>query len=356
MVFAASPVLANTTRKTGMPKAHASHLTDPHGARGAAPVSIGLPVRNGEPHLVAALDSLLSQDFVDFELVASDNASADATPDILHDYASRDPRLRWVRQRENIGGPENFNVVFHLSRAPLFKWAASNDLHHQSHLSTCVEALADNSQAVLAYTKTFLIDEDGCDIGPHEDGLDLRQRSAAERLQRFVYDRRLCNALYGVMRRDALTRTSLNQPYVSSDITLLAELAVQGQFVEAARPFFFRRITAQSQLSGVDVDELVDQYTATAVRDVVPHNVRIMLDVNRAIARAEHLSAGHKAQAASSFSTAWVRKRFVRPARRRIRGERSPTFSEYAATQVATGQSRPTEPSSRSTDHPGAAT
>ncbi|MFQ3684906.1 glycosyltransferase family 2 protein, partial [Roseiflexus sp.] len=45
-------------------------------------VSIGLPVYNGAQYLVKALDSLLSQTYDDFEIIISDNASSDATPDI----------------------------------------------------------------------------------------------------------------------------------------------------------------------------------------------------------------------------------------------------------------------------------
>ncbi|MHC4393246.1 MAG: glycosyltransferase family 2 protein, partial [Planctomycetota bacterium] len=43
------------------------------------PLRIGLPVRNGERYLPAALGSLLGQTFGDFELVICDNASSDGT-------------------------------------------------------------------------------------------------------------------------------------------------------------------------------------------------------------------------------------------------------------------------------------
>lgn len=42
-------------------------------------VSFGLPVRNGEHYIRRAIDSLLVQDFDDFEVVVSDNASDDLT-------------------------------------------------------------------------------------------------------------------------------------------------------------------------------------------------------------------------------------------------------------------------------------
>ena len=52
---------------------------------GAAPrLTIGLPVYNGETYLGESLEALLGQSYEDFELVISDNASTDGTPDICH--------------------------------------------------------------------------------------------------------------------------------------------------------------------------------------------------------------------------------------------------------------------------------
>ena len=64
--------------------------------------------------------SLLTQTFRDFEIFISDNASSDSTPQICRAYAQRDRRIRYVRNQLNLGAIANFNLVFELSRAPLF--------------------------------------------------------------------------------------------------------------------------------------------------------------------------------------------------------------------------------------------
>ena len=104
-------------------------------------LSIGIPVYNGESFLAQALDSLLAQTFHDFEIVISDNASTDRTPEICHAYVQRDPRVRYVRNPLNLGSVPNFNRVFEPSTAPLFKWAAHDDLHHETYLERCVRLL-----------------------------------------------------------------------------------------------------------------------------------------------------------------------------------------------------------------------
>ena len=53
-------------------------------------VSVGMPVFNGEETIAAAIESVLDQSFVDFELIISDNASTDGTADICNEFANLD--------------------------------------------------------------------------------------------------------------------------------------------------------------------------------------------------------------------------------------------------------------------------
>ncbi|MEM4134638.1 MAG: glycosyltransferase, partial [Candidatus Micrarchaeia archaeon] len=77
-------------------------------------VSIGMPVYNGERFIRQALDSLLAQDYENFELIISDNASEDKTPEICLEYAARDKRIRYYRNEKNMGAAWNFKRVFDL--------------------------------------------------------------------------------------------------------------------------------------------------------------------------------------------------------------------------------------------------
>ena len=74
------------------------------GVTNAAPrLSVGLAVYNGENYLAESIEALLGQTFEDFELIISDNASTDATPDICRRYEKQDSRIRYFRQAGNIG-------------------------------------------------------------------------------------------------------------------------------------------------------------------------------------------------------------------------------------------------------------
>src|SRR4051794_7321194 len=78
-------------------------------------VSIGLPVRNGEKFIRATLDALLQQNFTNYEIIISDNASTDKTEQICKEYENKFLRFTYIKNKTNIGAPKNFNQCFHLS-------------------------------------------------------------------------------------------------------------------------------------------------------------------------------------------------------------------------------------------------
>ena len=62
-------------------------------------VSVVMSVYNGASHLAATMDSILSQEGVEFEFIVVNDGSTDETGEILDDYARRDSRVRVIHQR-----------------------------------------------------------------------------------------------------------------------------------------------------------------------------------------------------------------------------------------------------------------
>jgi chlorobactene glucosyltransferase len=56
-------------------------------------VSIILPARNEEKYIAKCLDSLINQDYPNFEIIAINDSSTDGTKVIMQQYAARDPRI-----------------------------------------------------------------------------------------------------------------------------------------------------------------------------------------------------------------------------------------------------------------------
>ena len=78
-------------------------------------VSIGLPVYNGERFIQRALDSLLAQDYSNWELIISDNASTDRTGELCLACQAKDGRVHYYRNAANIGMMSNFKRTLDLA-------------------------------------------------------------------------------------------------------------------------------------------------------------------------------------------------------------------------------------------------
>jgi glycosyltransferase involved in cell wall biosynthesis len=206
------------------------------------PVSVGMPVYNGEAFLVRALESVLAQTYTEFELIISDNASTDATPDILRDYAARDARIRYIRQAENIGVGKNHAFVAKHARGHLFKWVCADDELAPTLLADCVKVLQDDPEVVLCCGRTQLIDMASNRLDVYGDHFDALSADPLERYRIVRKQLKLCTSiLAGVMRVDALKRCGYMANYPHSDRVLMAGLALQGKLVLLPQVLFYYR-------------------------------------------------------------------------------------------------------------------
>ena len=90
-------------------------------------VSIGIPTYNRERLIGRAIESALHQDYPNIEIVISDNASTDATPEICRRYAQEQPNVRYVQQSRNLGATRNFDAVLQQSSGQFFMWLGDDD-------------------------------------------------------------------------------------------------------------------------------------------------------------------------------------------------------------------------------------
>lgn len=202
-------------------------------------VSVGVPVYNGERYLARALDSLLAQDFSDFEIIICDNASTDSTMGIGTAYAKRDPRIRYHRNPTNLGLAGNFNRTFELARGEYFRWATHDDWHAPESLSLTVKALDSNPAAALCATGVSIVDQTGTEFDQWAPTVDLETPEPHQRLHRLLWSMGETHPMYGLLRASALRQTHLMQSYVGSDRTLLAEMSLLGPFVQLPEVLHF---------------------------------------------------------------------------------------------------------------------
>lgn len=201
----------------------------------APALSIGLAVRNGRDVVGRCIESVLSQDFADLELVVSDNVSDDGTVDMLEEYARADRRVTVSVNPVNIGVHENMKRVLQLARGRLFRWISSDDWLEPGCLSRCVQELERWPEAVGVTTRFAIHTPDGATRFENYRGEFPTSENLARRFERMLWffhagDGKY-DPIYGVYRREAIMRSHPMRPSERTDWLLSAELALKGPIV-----------------------------------------------------------------------------------------------------------------------------
>lgn len=293
------------------------------------PLTVGLPVFNGEQFVAEALDSILGQTFADFRLVLSDNGSTDATQAICREYAASDSRIRYVRHETNRGAAWNYNHVLEGCDSPFFRWGAADDVFAPTCFERCAEVMARAPEnMVMCYTKTRVIDEAGVPAGEYDDDLDLRSSRPHLRIQRIVRRMVRGNPIFGLFRTDVLRATRGHGSFPCADYVLIAEVALAGQIWEIPERLFYRRVhSGMSRLLNPGSEE----YTLWLDPSVAPveHESRRLLHEYLAAVRRAPLSVADRTACYGAVIAAWtlrygVTKEPLRKLQRAVGGRRAP--------------------------------
>ena len=122
-------------------------------------VSVCIPTYNTARYLPEAIESVLAQDFSDFELVICDNASTDQTPAICHRYT--DPRVRYVRFDELVNQAGNFNRCLQEVKGEFFTLLHSDDFFLPGFLTDRVRRLNQHPETGFVFGAVKVVDSDG---------------------------------------------------------------------------------------------------------------------------------------------------------------------------------------------------
>lgn len=125
-------------------------------------VSILIPTRNYARYLPAALDSVQRQDWQDYEIIISDDASTDDSAAVLQSLTSGNSRVRLHLHQTNLGMVDNWNWCLSQARGHYVKFLFGDDAFASPDaLATWCTLLDRHPQAVLASSARQVINEKG---------------------------------------------------------------------------------------------------------------------------------------------------------------------------------------------------
>ena len=123
-------------------------------------VSIGLPTFNGAATLARAIESALSQDYENLELVVFDNASTDETEAICLAAAQQNSKVKYFRRQTNLGAIANFREVLDHSSGEFFMWLGDDDWIDPSYVARCLEVLNEHPDYALVSGEAKYYEDD----------------------------------------------------------------------------------------------------------------------------------------------------------------------------------------------------
>lgn len=125
-------------------------------------VSVCIPTYNTAKYLPFAIDSVLEQQFTDYELVICDDGSTDNTPDICKSYD--DPRIRYIRLPGKSGQAGNFNRCLDEARGDFVTILHADDYFLPGFVEDRVARLTDNPELGFVFGAVEVVDADGAQI------------------------------------------------------------------------------------------------------------------------------------------------------------------------------------------------
>lgn len=177
-------------------------------------VSIIIPVYNAEANLNRCIDSVLNQEFTDFELILMDDGSKDSSPAILDSYAAADSRVKVVH-KANSGVSDTRNQALDLASGTYIQFMDADDWITKDATQMLVRS-AENTDADLVIADFYrVVGENVSAKGDiDQEGLISRE-TFADYMVRHPAD-----FYYGVIWNKLFKRSILEEQHVRMDTSL----------------------------------------------------------------------------------------------------------------------------------------
>ena len=123
-------------------------------------VSIITPSYNCSSFIIDTITSVLSQSYVDWEMIIVDDCSIDNSVEIIERIIGDNPKIRLIKLENNVGSAQSRNAALEVANGRFIAFLDSDDIWHPDKLEKQVVFML-KRKAPISFTSYELIDENG---------------------------------------------------------------------------------------------------------------------------------------------------------------------------------------------------
>jgi len=127
-------------------------------------VSVIMPSYNHEKFISEAIESVLGQTFVDFELIIVDDASTDRSQQIINEFSQKDKRIKKIFHKKNLGIAKTFNECIKNSGGKYVAFIASDDVWLIKKLEKQIQIL-EKDENLVVWGNQIIVDAESIPTG-----------------------------------------------------------------------------------------------------------------------------------------------------------------------------------------------
>ena len=136
-------------------------------------VSVLIPIYNVSPYIEESINSILNQTYTNIEIIAIDDCSTDNTFEIVKSMATKDRRLKVLKNSVNLKISKTLNIAYKLSKGEFILRMDGDDVSSEDRIEKKLNFLFNNQNIDLVGCSTKTISADGEYLGKTKMPSDL---------------------------------------------------------------------------------------------------------------------------------------------------------------------------------------
>tara|TARA_B100001175_G_scaffold295481_1_gene283563 strand:+ start:5182 stop:5991 length:810 start_codon:yes stop_codon:yes gene_type:complete len=173
------------------------------------------------------LNSLLKQEFNDFEIIISDNGSIDQTEQVCINFKNQFKKFNYFKQKKTIHVLDNYKYLFDKCRTKYFMWLPDDDIIEENYIKNCFNYIINNKDYVLVsgQCKYYINNK----FSFEGNKINIEDENVNKRVYRHYSEARDNGNFYGIYDKEKILDFIYPKEY-GGDLIFLGNIILFGKF------------------------------------------------------------------------------------------------------------------------------